>query len=111
MAYYILGPHGKLVQIPVPGPIAEARAETEDAIEGESIIEETLPAKETPNPLGSSKGFSDKEYRLGKLAIIDGSAAGDKTISDSEFFKDAVSCQSSDNDLLYIDRRKATRNR
>jgi hypothetical protein len=90
--YYILGPHGKLVQVPILGPMIEDRAETEYTIEGE-----------TPTPLGSDKGCSDKECRLGKLASVDGSATGDETMSNSESFADIVSCQSSDDDLFYID--------
>ena len=34
------------------------------------------------------------------------SATEDETISDAEFFADAVSCQSSDDELFYIDRRQ-----
>jgi hypothetical protein len=82
--------------------MAEAWAETEYIIKGEIIIEETLLAKETPTPLRGNKGYSDKEYRLGKLVSVNRSAAGDRTISNSEFFVDAVSCQSLDNDLFYI---------
>ncbi|KAH8163698.1 hypothetical protein CIB48_g4563 [Xylaria polymorpha] len=116
--YYILGPHGNLNELPIPGPIAEAKAETEYAIEGEiameaaMIREETLPAEETPTPLGvgGDEGHSDKECRLDELASVDMSAARDETMSDAEFFADAVSCQSSDDELFYIDRRKGTRN-
>jgi len=74
------------------------------------IREETLPARETPTPLGGGEERSDKECRLDELASIDMSATEDETISDAEFFADAVSCQSSDDELFYINRRKATRN-
>jgi hypothetical protein len=116
--YYIPGPHGSLNELPVPGLMteAEAEAETEYAMEGEitmeaaMIREETLPAGETPTPLGGGEEHSDKECRLDELASVDMSATEDETISDAEFFADAGSCQSSDDELFYIDRRKATRN-
>jgi hypothetical protein len=103
--YYILGPHGILNELPIPGLIAEVEAEMEYAIEGEIGIEavareETLPAAETPTRLGDDEGHSDKECRLDELASVDMSATGDDTISDAEFFADAVSCQSSDNEFL-----------
>jgi hypothetical protein len=114
--YYIPGPHGNLNELPIPGPIAEAEAETEYAMEGEiatgaaMIREETLPAGETPTPLGGDEGHSDKECRLDELASVDMSATGDETMSDAEFFADAVCCQSSDDQLFYTDRIKGTRN-
>ena len=72
-------------------------------MEGAIVIEETLPAEETPTSLGGDEGHSDRESRLGELASIDVSATGDETMSDSEFFADAVSCQSSDDNIFYID--------
>lgn len=36
--HHIPGPHGNLNELPVPGPIAEAEAETEFAMEGEIAI-------------------------------------------------------------------------
>ncbi len=74
-------------------------------IKGENIIgaaiikEETLIAKEAPTALRGNKEHGDKEYELGKLASINTSTAGDKTISNTEFFADTVSYQSLDNDL------------
>ncbi|CZR66317.1 uncharacterized protein PAC_16218 [Phialocephala subalpina] len=114
--YYILGPHGNLNELPIPGPIVEAEAETEYVIEGEIAIEaamireETLPAGETPTPLGGDEVYSDKECRLDESVSVDMSATGDEIMSNAEFFADAVSCQSSDDELFYIDRRKGTRN-
>lgn len=55
--YYIPGPHGNLNELPVPGPITEAEAEMEFAMEGEIamgaavIREETLMAEEAPTAL------------------------------------------------------------
>jgi hypothetical protein len=89
--YYILGPHGKLVQVPILGPMIGDRAETEYTIEGETLT-----------PLGGDEGCSNKERRLGKLASVDGSATGDETMSNGESFADAVSYQSSDDNLFYI---------
>lgn len=60
--YYIPGPHGNLNELPVPGPIAEAEAETEFAMEGEiamgaAVIREyTVMAEEAPAALGVMKG-------------------------------------------------------
>jgi hypothetical protein len=108
--YYIPGPHGNLNELPVPRPITNAEAEVEFAIEveiamGAAVIrEETLIAKEAPTVLRGDEGHGNKEFELGELASVDTSATGDKTISDTEFFADAVSYQSSDNDLYHIDR-------
>jgi hypothetical protein len=107
--YYILGPHGNLKELPVPGPIAKAEAETEFTMEGKiaigaAVIKETLMAEEAPTALRGDEGYGDEECELGELASVDASATGDETISDVEFFADAVSYQSSDNDLYYIDR-------
>jgi hypothetical protein len=66
------------------------------------IREETLPAGETPTPLGGGEERSDKECRLDKLASVNMSATEDKTISDAECFTDAVFCQSLDDELFYI---------
>jgi hypothetical protein len=85
--------------------------EGEIAMEALMIREETLPVEETPTPLGGDEGHSDKECRLDELASVDISATGDETMCDAEFFVDAVSYQSSDNELFYIDRRKGTKNR
>lgn len=115
--YYILRPHGNLNELPIPGPIAEAKAETEYTIEREIVIEatiireETLLAKETLIPLRGNEGHSDKERRLDELVSVNISTTGDKTMSNAEFFADTVSCQSLDNELFYINRRKGTRNR
>jgi hypothetical protein len=108
--YYIPGPHGNLNELPVPGPITEAEAEVEFAMEGEIamgaavIREETLMAEEAPTALRGDEGHGDEEYELGELASVDASATGDETISDTEFFADAVSHQSSDDDLYHINR-------
>jgi hypothetical protein len=110
-AYYIPGPHGNLNELPIPGPMAEAEAQTEYAMEGEIAMEETLPAEETPTTLGGDEGHSDKECRLGELASVDVSATGDETMSDGEFFADAVSCRSSDDNIFYIGRRRGTGHR
>ena len=109
--YYIPGPHGNLNELPVPKPIAEAEAETEFAIEAALTREETLLAKETPAAPGGDERYSDKEYKLDDFTSVDKSATRDETISDAEFFADTVSYQSSDDDLLYIDRSKGARNR
>jgi hypothetical protein len=104
--YYIPGPHGSLNELPVPGLMTEAEAETEYVMEGEIIMEgamireETLPARETPTPLGVNGEHSDKECRLDELISVDMFVTEDETISDAEFFADAVSCQSSDNELF-----------
>jgi hypothetical protein len=99
--YYIPGPHGNLNGLPVPGPIAEAEAETEFAMGAAVIREETLLAEEAPTALRGDEGHGDEKCELGELASIDASATGDETISDAEFFADAVSHQSSDDDLYY----------
>lgn len=80
----------------------EAEAETEYVMEREMtmIREETLPAGETPTPLGGNGEHSDKECRLDALASVDISVTEDETISKAELFADAVSCQSSDNKLF-----------
>ncbi|KAG9231520.1 hypothetical protein BJ875DRAFT_444023 [Amylocarpus encephaloides] len=103
--YYIPGPNGNLNELPIPGPITDTEAETEYVMEAAMIREETLPAEETPTPL---RGDGDKDCRLDESASVD-STTGDETMSDAEFFADAVSCQSSDDELFYIDRRKGTR--
>jgi hypothetical protein len=104
--YYIPGPHGNLNELPVPRPITNAKAEMEFSMEGEIamgaavIREETLMAEEAPTALRGDEGHGDKKCELGELASVDASATGDKTISDAEFFADAVFYQSSDDDLL-----------
>ena len=68
--YYIPGPDGNLNELPNPGPIAEVETETQYAMEGKiameavMIREETLPAEETPTPLGCDEVHSDKECSL-----------------------------------------------
>jgi hypothetical protein len=95
--YYIPGPHGNLNELPVPGPITEADVETEFAMEGEIamgeavIREETLMAEEAPTALRGDEGHGDEGCELRELASVDASATGDETISDAEFFADAVS--------------------
>ena len=84
--------------------------EGEIIMEATTIREETLLAREMPTPLMGDKEHSDKECRLDKLVSVNISATEDETISNAEFFADAVSCQSLDDELFYIDRRKATRN-
>jgi hypothetical protein len=77
--YYIPGPHGNLNELSIPGPIAEAEAEMEYAIEGEielggsMIREETLLARKMPTPLRGNEGHSDKECWLDELNYIPGS--------------------------------------
>ena len=68
------------------------------------------PAEETPNPLGGNGEHRNEGRRRDELASVDMSATGDEIMSNAEFFADAVSCQSSDDELFYIDRRKGTRN-
>jgi hypothetical protein len=95
--YYIPGPHGSLNELPVPVLMTEAEAEMEYIIEGEIIMEgamireETLPARETLTPLRVNGEHSDKECRLDKLISVDMFIMEDETISDAEFFADAVS--------------------
>lgn len=98
--YYIPRPHENLNELPAPGSIAEAEAGTEFTMGAAVAREETLPAEEMPSRLGDDEGHSDKECRLDELASVDMSATGDDTISDAEFFADAVSCQSSDDELF-----------
>ncbi len=98
--YYIPGPHGNLNELPVHGPMAEAEAETEFVIEATLTREETPPAEETPAPPGGDERYGDKQCELDDLASVDESATRDETMSNTEFFADAVSCQSSDDDLL-----------
>ena len=108
--YYIPDPHANLNELPVPGPITEAEAEMEFAMQGEIatgaavIRKETLIAEEAPTALRGDEGHGDEECELGELASVDTSATGDETINDAEFFADAVSHQSSDDDLYHIDR-------
>lgn len=103
--YYIPGLHGNLNELPVPRPITDAEAEMEFAMEGEIamgsavIREETLMAEEAPTALRGDEGHGNKEYELSELASVD---ASDETISDTEIFADAVSYQSSDDDLCHI---------
>jgi hypothetical protein len=61
-------------------------------MEAAMIREETLPARETPTPLRGNKEHSDKECRLNELVSVDMFVTEDKTISNAEFFADAVSC-------------------
>ena len=95
--YYIPGPHRNLNELPVPRPITDAEAEMEFAVKGEIAIgaavirEETLIAEEAPTTLRGDVEHGDKECELGELASVDTSATEDKTISDAEFFADAVS--------------------
>jgi hypothetical protein len=58
------------------------------------------PAEETPNPLGGNGEHRNEGRRLDELASVDMSATEDETISDAEVFADAVSCQSSDDELF-----------
>jgi hypothetical protein len=103
--YYILGLHKNLNELPVSRPIINAEAEIEFVIKGEIAIraavirEETLIAEEAPTALRGDKGHGNKECELGELASVNASATRDETISDAEFFADAVSYQSSDDDL------------
>jgi hypothetical protein len=90
--YYIPRPYRNINKLPIPGPMAKAETETEYAIEAAIIREETLSAKETPTPLRGNKGRSDKEHRFDKFISVNMSAIRDKTISEAEFFIDAVSC-------------------
>jgi hypothetical protein len=89
--HYIPGLHGNLNELPVPGPIAEAEAETEFAMEGEiamgaAVIREM--AEEVSTALRGSGGHGDEGCEFGELASIDASVTGD---DDVEFFADAVS--------------------
>jgi hypothetical protein len=99
-----------LNELLIPRPITDAEAKIEFIMEGEIIIgaavirEETLMAKEAPTALRGDEGHGDKECELGELASVNASATGDETISDAEFFADAVSYQSSDDDLYHINR-------
>jgi hypothetical protein len=103
--HYIPGPYRNLNELPLPGPIAEAKAETEFAKEGEIAIGAAVireMAEEVPTALRGSGGHGNEGYEFGELASVDASATGeDKTISDAEFFANAVSHQSSDDDDLY----------
>jgi hypothetical protein len=63
----------------------------EIAMEATIIREETLPAGETPTPLGGNGKHSNKECRLVELASVDMFVTEDETISDAEFYADAVS--------------------
>ena len=89
--YYIPGPYRKLVQVPILKPITEDQAKTEYIIKGE-----------TPTALKGNKGYSNKEYKLGKLVNVNRSAIRDKIISNSKSFINTVSYQSLDNNLFYI---------
>jgi hypothetical protein len=109
--YYISRPYRNLNKLPVYRPLAKAEAETEFVIKAALTREETLLAKETPALLEGDERYSDKECELDNLASVNESVTQNKTISNTEFFADAVSCQSLDDDLLYIDRTKRARNR
>ena len=74
--------------------------EGEITMEATIIREETLPARETLTPLGGNREHSDKEYRLNELVSVNIFITEDKTISNAEFVADAVSCQSSDDELF-----------
>ena len=64
----------------------------EEIVIGAAVIrEETLMAEEAPATLRGDEGHGYEEYELGELASVDTSATGDETISDAEFFADAVS--------------------
>jgi hypothetical protein len=95
--YYILGLYRNLNKLPVPRPITDAEAEIEFAMEREILIggavikEETLIAEEASTALRGNKGHGDKECELSELASVNTSVTGDKTISNTEFFADAVS--------------------
>lgn len=103
--YYIPEPYGNLNELPVPGPMAEAEAESEFAMEAVLTREETLLAEETPAPPGGDERYGDKECELDDLASVEEPATRDEAISDAEFFTDAVSCQSSD-DSISIETRE-----
>jgi len=83
--YYIPGPYGNLNELPVHGPMAEAEAETEFAMEAALTREETLLAEETPAPPRGDERYGDKECELDDLASVDESATRDETMSDTEF--------------------------
>ncbi|KAH7333532.1 hypothetical protein BKA65DRAFT_553896 [Rhexocercosporidium sp. MPI-PUGE-AT-0058] len=83
---------GNLIELP---PIAEAEAEMKFAMGAAVIREETLMVE------GAQTAFRGGD----ELASIDASATGDETIIDGEGFADAVSHQSSDDDLYYIGRQ------
>jgi hypothetical protein len=78
-------------------------------MEGEIAMGATVRgemAEEVSTALRGSGGHGDEGCEFGEFASVDASATGDETISDAEFFADAVSHQSSDDDdLYYIDRR------
>jgi hypothetical protein len=108
--YYILGLYGNLNELPVLGPIVEVEAEIESVMEGKIVMgvavirEETLMTEEALIALRGDEGHGDEECELGELANVDAPATRDETISDGEIFADAVSYQTLDNDLYYIDR-------
>lgn len=89
--YYIPRPYRNLNELPALGSITKAEAETEFVIEASIIREDTLLAEEAPTALREDKKHGYKEYKLDELASVNTSATEDKTISDAEFFADAVS--------------------
>ncbi len=50
--------------------------------------------------MGVNREHSDKECRLDELVSVDMFVTDDETISDAKVLADAVSCQSSDDELF-----------
>jgi hypothetical protein len=91
--------------------MAESKVETECATEAALTKEQSLLDEETLAPPGGDERYGDKEYELDDLASVDEPATGDEAMSYAEFLADAISCQGSDDDILYIDRSKRARNK
>jgi hypothetical protein len=102
--YYILRPYRNLNKLPDPAPVAKAEAETEFATEAVVIREETLMVDKVLTATEDYKRRCSKEYELCELASVNESAIRDETISDAAVFEDALSCQSLNDDLYYVDR-------
>ena len=99
--YYLPRPYENLNELLAPRSVAKAEVGTEFTMGAAVAREETLPAEETSTCLGDDEGHSDKECKLDELASVESiSAIGDDIISDAELFADAVSCQSSDDELF-----------
>jgi hypothetical protein len=61
-------------------------------------------AEEILTVLRGNEGHNNEKYKLGELANVDTSAIRDETISDIEFFANAIFYQNLDNKFYYIDR-------
>jgi len=100
--YYIPGLYRNLNKLSIPRPIAKAKTKIKFVIRAIIIRKETSIVEETLTIFRNNKEYSNKKYKLGKLASINILAIENKIISNTENFVNTVFYQSLDNDLYYI---------